>query len=84
MVERHCARSLPDGRAAASRLVHYLRHKRRVPVAGYRRPLLPLQRIGMANPAALPLELRIEHLSKTYGNGVKALDDVSLTIPQGM
>jgi len=30
------------------------------------------------------LELRIEGLSKTYQNGVKALQDVSLTIPTGM
>ncbi|HEX8658384.1 MAG TPA: ABC transporter ATP-binding protein [Hymenobacter sp.] len=30
------------------------------------------------------MELRIKNLSKTYPNGVKALDDVSLTIPQGM
>jgi ABC-type multidrug transport system ATPase subunit len=30
------------------------------------------------------MELRITNLSKTYGNGVKALDDVSLTIPKGM
>ncbi|MGI4886693.1 MAG: ABC transporter ATP-binding protein [Janthinobacterium lividum] len=28
--------------------------------------------------------LRIDHLSKTYGNGVRALRDVSLTIPSGM
>lgn len=28
--------------------------------------------------------LRIENLSKTYANGVRALDDVSLTIPAGM
>ena len=28
--------------------------------------------------------LRIEHLSKTYGNGTRALNDVSLTIPTGM
>ena len=35
-------------------------------------------------PAATPPELRIAHLSKTYANGVRALDDVSLTIPQGM
>ncbi len=28
--------------------------------------------------------LRIEHLSKTYPNGVVALDDVCLTIPRGM
>lgn len=30
------------------------------------------------------MELRISNLSKTYSNGVKALDNVSLTIPQGM
>ncbi len=30
------------------------------------------------------MDLRIENLSKTYPNGVKALDDVSLTIPHGM
>src|SRR5580693_9858433 len=30
------------------------------------------------------MELRIENLSKTYQNGVKALDNVSLTIPAGM
>jgi ABC-type multidrug transport system ATPase subunit len=30
------------------------------------------------------MELRIEGLSKTYPNGVKALDNVSLTIPHGM
>ena len=30
------------------------------------------------------MELRISNLSKTYANGVKALDDVSLTVPQGM
>src|SRR5579872_3608745 len=30
------------------------------------------------------MELRIENLSKTYKNGVKALDNVSLTIPFGM
>lgn len=30
------------------------------------------------------MELRIENLSKTYKNGVKALDNVSLTIPLGM
>lgn len=30
------------------------------------------------------MELRIEGLSKTYENGVKALDNVSLTIPAGM
>src|SRR4051794_41078013 len=30
------------------------------------------------------LELRIEGLSKTYPNGVRALSDVSLTIPTGM
>ena len=30
------------------------------------------------------MELKIESLSKTYPNGVKALDNVSLTIPRGM
>ena len=30
------------------------------------------------------MELVIQGLSKTYGNGVKALDNVSLTIPTGM
>lgn len=30
------------------------------------------------------MELTIKNLSKTYPNGVKALDNVSLTIPQGM
>jgi ABC-2 type transport system ATP-binding protein len=32
----------------------------------------------------MSIELRIENLSKTYENGVKALDNVSLTIPSGM
>src|ERR1700692_2999743 len=32
----------------------------------------------------MSVELRIENLSKTYKNGVKALDNVSLTIPAGM
>jgi ABC-2 type transport system ATP-binding protein len=30
------------------------------------------------------MDLRIEHLSKTYPNGTRALNDVSLTIPLGM
>jgi ABC-2 type transport system ATP-binding protein len=30
------------------------------------------------------MDLRIEHLSKTYGNGTRALNDVSLDIPPGM
>src|SRR5271165_5125277 len=30
------------------------------------------------------MELTIRNLSKTYANGVRALDDVSLTIPRGM
>lgn len=30
------------------------------------------------------MELQISNLSKTYSNGVKALDDVSLRIPRGM
>jgi ABC-type multidrug transport system ATPase subunit len=32
----------------------------------------------------MPLELRIDHLFKTYPNGVQALQDVTLTIPAGM
>lgn len=32
----------------------------------------------------MSIELRIDHLSKTYGNGVKALQNISLTIPAGM
>ena len=32
----------------------------------------------------MALELRIEQLSKTYGNGVKALQNISLTISAGM
>ena len=30
------------------------------------------------------MELRIRNLSKTYANGVRALNDVTLTIPPGM
>src|SRR5271167_4603397 len=30
------------------------------------------------------MELKIDGLSKTYANGVRALNDVSLTIPHGM
>jgi len=30
------------------------------------------------------MELRIENLSKTYPNGTKAVQDVSLNIPPGM
>ncbi|HSG28296.1 MAG TPA: ATP-binding cassette domain-containing protein, partial [Candidatus Krumholzibacterium sp.] len=29
-------------------------------------------------------KLEISNISKTYGNGVRALDDVSLTIEKGM
>ncbi len=32
----------------------------------------------------LIMELKIENLSKTYGNGVRALQNVNLEIPQGM
>src|SRR5215203_2214593 len=32
----------------------------------------------------MSIELRIDHLSKTYGNGVKALQNINLTIPAGM
>lgn len=39
----------------------------------------------MTNRTAAPSpELRIEGVSKTYGNGVQALKDVTLTIPPGM
>jgi ABC-type multidrug transport system ATPase subunit len=34
--------------------------------------------------ALTAMELAIRHLSKTYPNGVRALDDVSLSIPRGM
>ena len=30
------------------------------------------------------MELKIKNLSKTYSNGVQALKDVTLNIPQGM
>lgn len=30
------------------------------------------------------MDLRIEHLSKTYENGTRAVNDITLTIPQGM
>jgi len=30
------------------------------------------------------MELQIRGVSKTYANGVRALDDVSLTIPPGL
>jgi ABC-2 type transport system ATP-binding protein len=32
----------------------------------------------------MSMELKISNLSKTYKNGVKALDNISLTIPRGM
>ena len=40
--------------------------------------------LSTRNPIFLPMDLIIEGLSKTYGNGVKALDNVSLNIPKGM
>jgi len=30
------------------------------------------------------MELVVQNLSKTYGNGVRALDGLSLTVPNGM
>lgn len=30
------------------------------------------------------MELRVRNLSKTYANGVHALKNISLTLPQGM
>src|SRR5215468_5991697 len=44
-----------------------------------RSPRYPEEPMATANAV-----LRVEHFSKTYPNGVKALDDVSLTIPAGM
>lgn len=41
-----------------------------------------LQNQTTTNPPFM--ELRIQNLTKTYSNGVKALDDVNLTIPRGM
>jgi ABC-2 type transport system ATP-binding protein len=38
----------------------------------------------VTSPATPHLELRIDNLSKTYPNGVRALRNVSLTIPTGM
>ena len=38
----------------------------------------------MPHSATPTLELRIANLSKTYANGVRALDDISLTLQQGM
>ncbi len=32
----------------------------------------------------MTLQLEIENLSKTYNNGVRALNDVSLSVPTGM
>jgi ABC-2 type transport system ATP-binding protein len=43
-----------------------------------------LTKSGEKIMTSLSIELRIENLSKTYKNGVKALDNVSLTIPAGM
>ena len=40
--------------------------------------------LGSSIIYTLPMELRIENLSKVYPNGVRALDDVSLTIPRGL
>jgi ABC-2 type transport system ATP-binding protein len=51
--------------------------------------LLPRGRVARAwfvtvKSEDMSIELRIENLSKTYRNGVRALDNVSLTIPAGM
>ena len=35
-------------------------------------------------PHTISMQLIIQNLSKTYGNGVRALDDVSLSIPTGL
>ncbi len=40
--------------------------------------------IQISTTKSFIMELTIKNLSKTYSNGVKALDNISLTIPQGM
>ena len=40
--------------------------------------------LGMTDPVEPNMQLQITNLSQTYPNGVKALDNVSLTIPHGM
>src|SRR5580765_8576118 len=50
--------------------------------AGKRLTATHPRRITVTLPAEI--SLRIDHLSKTYANGVRALNDVSLTIPPGM
>src|SRR5580692_864988 len=60
---------------------------------GSQKTILPYRNIG--NPESVghvsydsrievSMELRIDKLSKRYPNGVQALQDVSLRIPQGM
>jgi ABC-type glutathione transport system ATPase component len=44
----------------------------------------PLSASARISELEVSLELRIENLSKTYPNGVKALDNVTLDIPHGM
>jgi ABC-2 type transport system ATP-binding protein len=44
----------------------------------------PYAILVLAKEQPATMELRIESLSKTYPNGVRALDNVSLTIPCGM
>jgi ABC-type multidrug transport system ATPase subunit len=45
---------------------------------------LNFSRISFTYQNEASMELKITNLSKTYKNGVKALDNVSLTIPRGM
>ena len=46
---------------------------------------MALQKQGLRRQnRGINMELRISNLSKTYANGVVALDNISLTIPAGM
>ena len=49
-------------------------------------PIRPIENLPITRNVYpdMSLELRIENLSKTYPNGVKALQNVSLTVPTGM
>ena len=49
------------------------------------RRAIPAPRDSLSNTSqSMKMELKIRNLSKTYSNGVRALDDVTLTIPRGM
>ncbi len=44
----------------------------------------PFHTTGPQEKRTQTMQLEIRNISKTYGNGVKALDNVSLTVPTGM